>query len=49
VNLCPVCEQFSLGAIKGIAIKICGDCLVKVDKERVTLGDMVRKQRKGDT
>jgi hypothetical protein len=35
--------------IKGIAISICDDCLVKVDEERVTLGDMVRKQQKGDS
>ena len=35
-----------MGAIKGIAISICDECLVKIDEERVTLGDMIRKQRK---
>jgi hypothetical protein len=35
-----------MGAIKGIAIAICPDCLKKIDEERVTLGDMIRKQRK---
>jgi hypothetical protein len=35
--------------IKGIAISICDECAVKIDEERVTLGDMVRKQMKGDS
>jgi hypothetical protein len=38
-----------MAGIKGIAIAICADCQAKVDEERVTLGDMVRKQRKGDS
>lgn len=49
MNLCPVCEKFRMGAIKGIAISTCDDCLEKIDKERVTLGDVVRKQQKGDS
>jgi hypothetical protein len=46
VKLCPVCEKFRVAAIKGIQIAICVDCLAKTDKERVTLGDKIRKQRK---
>ena len=46
MKLCPVCEQFRMAGIKGIAIAICGDCLAKTDEERVTLGDMIRKERK---
>jgi hypothetical protein len=49
VKLCPVCEKFRMGAIKGISISICDECSVEVDEERVTLGDMVRKQQKGDS
>ena len=49
MNLCPVCEKFRIGPIKGIAISVCDECLVKIDEERVTLGDTVRKQMKGDS
>ena len=46
MKLCPVCEKFRVAAIKGIQIAICVDCLAKTDKERVTLGDKIRKPRK---
>jgi hypothetical protein len=49
VKLCPVCEKFRMAGIKGIAVSICEDCSTKVNEERVTLGDMVRKQQKGDS
>lgn len=49
MKLCPVCEKFRMAGIKGIAIAICEACDAKVSEERVTLGDMVRKQRKGDS
>jgi hypothetical protein len=38
-----------MAGIKGIAVSICEACEAKVNEERVTLGDMVRKQRKGDS
>ena len=46
MKLCPVCEKFRMWGIKGIAISICDECAVKVNEERVTLGDMIRKERK---
>lgn len=49
MKLCPVCEKFRMWGIKGIAISICDECAEKVNEERVTLGDMVRKQQKGDS